>query len=235
MPGGRSQQHAAAKIGAIPVNVKPAYRTHEFSHAGNQSSMRLMVAATTFNTSDYRGMVEETAPLNAALERVIYLDTDHWDALVTKGEALDADVLNVRKRTLEPGDPINIKSTSGTTGHPKGATLSHRNILNNGYLVTELLRFTEQDRLCIPVPIDHCFGMAMANLRLHQPRRDDGDPGLASILAPPSTRCRMSGARRCTAVPADVHREAAHRSSPNTNCRPCGTGGPWPARSARSR
>ncbi len=157
-------QYAAAKAGAILVNVNPAYRTHEFSYAMNQSGTKLLVAASSFKTSDYRGMVEETAPLNAALERVVYLDTDDWDRLVDEGERLDADVLNTRMRTLEPGDPINIQYTSGTTGLPKGATLSHRNILNNGYFTTELIDFTEQDRLCIPVPFYHCFGMVMANL-----------------------------------------------------------------------
>jgi fatty-acyl-CoA synthase len=157
-------QYAAAKAGAILVNVNPAYRTHEFSYAMNQSGTKLLVAASRFKTSDYRAMVEETAPLNAALERVVYLDTDDWDRLVEEGERLDADVLNQRKHTLEPGDPINIQYTSGTTGRPKGATLSHRNILNNGYFTTELIGFTEQDRLCIPVPFYHCFGMVMANL-----------------------------------------------------------------------
>src|SRR4051794_22284793 len=161
-------QYATAKIGAILVNVNPAYRTHEFSYAVNQSGMRLLVSATSFKTSDYSGMVEEflggRAESRPVLERVVYLDTDDWDALVAEGEALDADVINVRKRSLEPGDPINIQYTSGTTGRPKGATLSHRNILNNGYLVTELIGFTEQDRLCIPVPFYHCFGMVMANL-----------------------------------------------------------------------
>jgi fatty-acyl-CoA synthase len=157
-------QYAAAKAGAILVNVNPAYRTHEFSYAMNQSGTRLLVAASSFKTSDYRAMVEETAPLNAALERVVYLDTEDWDRLVAEGERLDADALRVRMRTLEPGDPINIQYTSGTTGRPKGATLSHRNILNNGYFTTELIDFTEQDRLCIPVPFYHCFGMVMANL-----------------------------------------------------------------------
>ena len=190
-------QYATAKIGAILVNVNPAYRTHEFSYAVNQSSMRLLVSATSFKTSDYRGMVEETAHLNTALERVVYLDTDDWDALVAEGEALDADVLNVRKRTLEPGDPINIQYTSGTTGRPKGATLSHRNILNNGYLVTELIGFTEQDRLCIPVPFYHCFGMVMANLgcTTHGATMVIPAPGFD-----PEVTLRAVAGERCTAV-----------------------------------
>src|SRR5215218_2215567 len=161
-------QFATAKIGAILVNVNPAYQTHEFSYAVNQSGMRLLISASAFKSSDYRAMVEETTMAGsisgALLERVVYLDTDDWDALVAGGEGLDADALNARMRTLDPGDPINIQYTSGTTGRPKGATLSHRNILNNGFLVTELIGFTEQDRLCIPVPFYHCFGMVMANL-----------------------------------------------------------------------
>jgi len=157
-------QYAAAKAGAVLVNVNPAYRTHEFSYAMNQSGTKLLVAAGSFKTSDYRGMVEETASQNPALERVVFLDTDDWDALLAEGESLDADALNVRQRTLDPHDPINIQYTSGTTGFPKGATLSHRNILNNGYFTTELIGFTEEDRLCIPVPFYHCFGMVMANL-----------------------------------------------------------------------
>jgi fatty-acyl-CoA synthase len=157
-------QYAAAKVGAILVNVNPAYRTHEFSYVMNQSGTRLLVAASSFKTSDYRAMVEETAELNPALERVVYLDTDDWDEVVAAGEQVDADVVNERMLTLTPDDPINIQYTSGTTGFPKGATLSHRNILNNGFMVTELMGFTEQDRLCIPVPFYHCFGMVMANL-----------------------------------------------------------------------
>ena len=228
-------QYATAKIGAILVNVNPAYRTHEFSYAVNQSGMRLLISATAFKTSDYRGMVEETAPLNAGLERVVYLDTDDWDALVAEGEALDADVLNVRMRTLDAGDPINIQYTSGTTGRPKGATLSHRNILNNGYLVTELIGFTEQDRLCIPVPFYHCFGMVMANL---------GCTSHGATMVIPGTRVRPRGhvaSDRRGAVHGgvrradDVHRHAAppdvRRPRPVVACGP----GSWPARSARSR
>ncbi len=162
-------QYAAANIGAILVNVNPAYRTHEFTYAVNQSGTKLLVAASSFKTSDYRGMVEETWPrLGSAgggpLERVVYLDTEDWDALIEGGAHLDSDAMNRRMHALEPNEPINIQYTSGTTGYPKGATLSHRNILNNGYFTTELIGFTEEDRLCIPVPFYHCFGMVMANL-----------------------------------------------------------------------
>ncbi len=159
-------QLAAAKAGAVLVNVNPSYRTHELAYAVNQSGLRLLLTQTGFKTSDYRGMVEEVTAKGEVpgLERTVYVDTDDWQDLVAAGEALPADALTERQRALRPTDPINIQYTSGTTGFPKGATLSHRNILNNGYFVTELIGFTEQDRLCIPVPFYHCFGMVMANL-----------------------------------------------------------------------
>src|SRR5689334_15763328 len=157
-------QYATAKIGAILVNVNPAYRTHELAYALNQSGTRLLVSATEFKTSRYRDMVEEVAPDCPALERTVYLDSDDWAALVAEGNGLDEGAVAQRMASLDPGDPINIQYTSGTTGRPKGATLSHRNILNNGYFTTELINFTEQDRLCIPVPFYHCFGMVMGNL-----------------------------------------------------------------------
>ncbi|HEY0642877.1 MAG TPA: AMP-binding protein, partial [Nocardioides sp.] len=158
-------QLAAAKVGAVLVNVNPSYRTHELAYVVNQSGMKLLVSATSFKSSDYRGMVEETAAENRALERVVYLDDpDSWGGLLADGEAVSDQVLAQRKAELSPGDPINIQYTSGTTGFPKGATLSHRNILNNGYLVGEVCRYTEEDRVCIPVPFYHCFGMVMGNL-----------------------------------------------------------------------
>ncbi|QYJ02962.1 AMP-binding protein [Nocardioides panacisoli] len=157
-------QYATAKAGAILVNVNPSYRTHEFAYAVNHSGMRLLLATTSFRTSDYRAMVEETASQCPTLERTIYVDTDDWDDLVAAGREQPADVLTQRARDLRPEDPINIQYTSGTTGYPKGATLSHRNILNNGYFVTETIAFTAADRLCIPVPFYHCFGMVMGNL-----------------------------------------------------------------------
>jgi len=159
-------QFAAAKAGAVLVNVNPSYRTHEFAYAVNQSGLRLLLAATSFKTSDYRAMVEEVTSKGEVpgLERTLYVDTDDWQRLIDAGAGLPADALTVRQRELKPDDAINIQYTSGTTGFPKGATLSHRNILNNGFFVTELINFTEQDRLCIPVPFYHCFGMVMANL-----------------------------------------------------------------------
>ena len=157
-------QLATAKIGAILVNVNPAYRTHELAYAVNQSGLRLLLAVTSFKTSDYRVMIEATASECPGLERTVYVDTDDWAELVAAGHRTAADVVDRRAHGLSPHDPINIQYTSGTTGRPKGATLSHRNILNNGFFVTELIGFTEEDRLCIPVPFYHCFGMVMGNL-----------------------------------------------------------------------
>jgi fatty-acyl-CoA synthase len=157
-------QVATAKIGAILVNVNPAYRTHELSYAVNQSGLRLLVAASTFKSSDYRAMIEETRAECRTLERVVYLDTDDWAGLIADGEGVPDAAVGERLAGLDPNDPINIQYTSGTTGYPKGATLSHRNILNNGHVTTELIGFTEADRLAIPVPFYHCFGMVMGNL-----------------------------------------------------------------------
>ena len=161
-------QYATAKTGAILVNVNPAYRTHELAYALNQSGVKLLFSATEFKSSDYRSMVDAVVSTGStsgmALERVVYLGTEDWDALVGGGKGLRESAVADRMSTLDKDDPINIQYTSGTTGYPKGATLSHRNILNNGFFTTELINFSEQDRLCIPVPFYHCFGMVMANL-----------------------------------------------------------------------
>jgi fatty-acyl-CoA synthase len=157
-------QYATAKVGAILVNVNPAYRTHEFSYAVNQSGLRMLIGAESFNVSNYRAMVDEVRDDCPSLERVVYIGTGDWDALIGEGHHLPGATVANRMATLAPYDPINIQYTSGTTGFPKGATLSHRNILNNGFFVTETINFTDQDRLCIPVPFYHCFGMVMGNL-----------------------------------------------------------------------
>ena len=159
-------QYATAAMGAILVNVNPAYRTHELTYALRQSGVKLLVSAVAYKTSDYRGMVEEVRGDVPALERVIYLGTDEWEALATTGAALDPARLDERMAALSPDDPINIQYTSGTTGFPKGATLSHHNILNNGFFIGELCRYSEIDRVCVPVPFYHCFGMVLGNLAI---------------------------------------------------------------------
>jgi fatty-acyl-CoA synthase len=155
-------QYATAEIGAILVTINPAYRAGELEYALRQSEVTMVIAAPSFKTTDYAAMLAEVAPRCPGLSDVVLLDSDRWDQLADA----DADLgtLNEIAATLDNRDPINIQYTSGTTGYPKAATLSHRNILNNGYLVGELLEYTTQDRICIPVPFYHCFGMVMGNL-----------------------------------------------------------------------
>jgi fatty-acyl-CoA synthase len=157
-------QYGAARAGAVLVNLNPAYRTHELAYALRQSGTRLLVSARKFKTSDYVAMVEEIAPTLDALERVVWIEDPSWEALLAEGTDLDSAALAEREAALRPTDPMNIQYTSGTTGAPKGATLSHRNILNNGALVGQGCGYSEQDRVCIPVPFYHCFGMVMGNL-----------------------------------------------------------------------
>jgi fatty-acyl-CoA synthase len=157
-------QYATAKLGAILVNINPAYRVHELEYVLNQAGVRLLVAARAFRTSDYAGMIEQVRPRCAGLERVLLIGDPEWDELLATGRAGDPADLAPLQAALSADDPINIQYTSGTTGFPKGATLSHHNILNNGYFVGELCGYTEQDRICVPVPLYHCFGMVMGNL-----------------------------------------------------------------------
>ena len=157
-------QFATAKIGAILVNINPAYRSHELAYVLRQAGVRLLVSAESFKTSDYRAMIDEVRGDLADLERVIYLGAPEWDELLTAGARDDGGALAGREAELAFDDPINIQYTSGTTGFPKGATLSHHNILNNGFFIGEMCRYTEHDRICIPVPFYHCFGMVLGNL-----------------------------------------------------------------------
>jgi fatty-acyl-CoA synthase len=157
-------QYASAKVGVILVNVNPAYRTSELEYVLNQSGARLLVAARAFKTSDYAAMVEEVRPRCPALERTILLEGPDWEGLLEAAADVSDDDLRERSARLQFDDPINIQYTSGTTGFPKGATLSHHNILNNGYFVARACGYTEADRVCIPVPFYHCFGMVLGNL-----------------------------------------------------------------------
>ena len=155
-------QYATAKVGAILVNVNPAYRTHELEYALRQSGVRLLFSASAFKTSDYAAMIDEVAGGVDTFERTVFVDRPDWDAFCAG--VPDRDAIASRMAELSFDDPINIQYTSGTTGFPKGATLSHHNILNNGFFVTELLGLTEDDITCLPVPFYHCFGMVMGNL-----------------------------------------------------------------------
>jgi fatty-acyl-CoA synthase len=155
-------QYATAKVGAILVNVNPAYRTHELEYVLRQSGVRLLFSASAFKTSDYAAMIDEVSGSVDALERTVFVDRSEWGEFCA-GEP-DRDAIAERMAGLSFDDPINIQYTSGTTGFPKGATLSHHNILNNGFFVTELVNLTERDVTCLPVPFYHCFGMVMGNL-----------------------------------------------------------------------
>jgi len=165
-------QLGAARVGAILVNVNPAYRPAELAYALRQSGVRVLVTAPRFKTSDYVAMVAEARDGLPALERVVVIGAERavatedllFDELVSAGRDVDLARLAEREAGLEPDDPINIQFTSGTTGNPKGATLTHHNILNNARSVAEVLGYTEADRVCIPVPLYHCFGMGLGTL-----------------------------------------------------------------------
>ena len=156
-------QYATARIGAILVTINPAYRSSELEYVLKQSQISVLVAVEAFLISDYRSMIDEVWDRVPA-ERVVYLHTADWSELLEAAETVSQAQLDQRSAQLEPDDAINIQYTSGTTGFPKGATLSHRNILNNGLFIGEACRYTELDRVCIPVPFYHCFGMVLANL-----------------------------------------------------------------------
>ncbi|OMC48980.1 AMP-binding protein [Mycobacterium sp. IS-2888] len=155
-------QYATAEIGAILVTINPAYRASELEYALRQSEIAMVIAARSFKTGDYAAMLADVAPRCPRLSDVVLLDSDRWNELADTDA--DTDTLNEIAAGLDRNDPINIQYTSGTTGYPKAATLTHRNILNNGYLVGELLEYTAADRICIPTPLYHCFGMVMGNL-----------------------------------------------------------------------
>ena len=215
-------QHATARIGAILVNINPAYRTHELRYVLQQAGVRTLVSAERLKTSDYRAMVDEVRGECPDLREVIFIGTADWEALTSTGA--DPAELAAREATLAFDDPINIQYTSGTTGFPKGATLSHHNILNNGYFVAELQHWTEADRVCLPVPFYHCFGMVMGNLGALT-------HGTCTVIPAPSfdpaATLRAVEAERCTAlygVPTMFIAELADPSFPTTDLSSLRTG-----------
>ncbi|WP_030252560.1 AMP-binding protein [Streptomyces violens] len=190
-------QYATARIGAVMVNINPAYRVHELAYVLNQSGVEVLVAAVSHKTSDYRRMVGEVRADVERLREVVYIADPSWEELLAAGTAVSAARVAEIAATLTPDDPINIQYTSGTTGFPKGATLSHRNILNNGYWVGETVGYTERDRVCLPVPFYHCFGMVMGNLAI------TSHGACAVIPAPafdPAATLRAVQQERCTSL-----------------------------------
>ena len=189
-------QYATARIGAILVTINPAYRSSELEYVLNQSGASVLVAVESFLASDYRSMITEVWDRVAAT-RVIYMRTGDWDGLLEAAGAVSAEQLEERTAQLAPDDAINIQYTSGTTGFPKGATLSHRNILNNGLFIGEACKYTEHDRVCIPVPFYHCFGMVLGNLACTT-------HGSAMVIPAagfdPAATLRAVAAERCTSL-----------------------------------
>ncbi|WP_416970063.1 AMP-binding protein [Streptomyces sp. 4F14] len=157
-------QYATARVGAVLVNINPAYRTHEVAYVLDQAGVSLLFASVAHKGSDYRAMIEQVRGRCPDLREAVYFGDPGWAEFVARGGPVPRSELLDREAGLSCDDPINIQYTSGTTGFPKGATLSHHNILNNGYSVGELLGYDEQDRICVPVPFYHCFGMVMGNL-----------------------------------------------------------------------
>jgi len=156
-------QYATAAMGAILVNINPAYRTSELEYALNQSGISFLILAAGFRQTDYRAMLAEIKGRCPELREALVLE-DGWEALKRDASKVSASQLREVEATLQFDDPINIQYTSGTTGFPKGATLTHHNILNNGFFIGERLKYSEGDRVCIPVPFYHCFGMVLGNL-----------------------------------------------------------------------
>ena len=188
-------QYGTARIGAILVNVNPAYRTHELAYALEQSGVGLLFSAPEFKTSDYRAMVTEVRGDLPGLAEVVFFGDADWAEL--PATTPDAEALADREARLDRDDAINIQYTSGTTGFPKGATLTHHNILNNGFLVGELCGYSEEDRIGVPVPFYHCFGMVMGNLAAVS------HGACVVIPAPgfdPVSTLRAVAAERCTSL-----------------------------------
>jgi fatty-acyl-CoA synthase len=156
-------QFATAKIGAILVNINPAYRAHELEYVLRQSGCSLLILAPGFKGASYVELLDEVDA--SAMQRRIVLG-EGWDELFAQGDGVPVEELRAREAELDFDQPINIQYTSGTTGFPKGATLSHHNILNNGFFIGETLGYTEADRVCVPVPFYHCFGMVLGNLAI---------------------------------------------------------------------
>ncbi len=189
-------QYATARIGAVLVNINPAYRTTELEYALGQSSVSYLILARAFRQTDYVGMLGEVKGSCPQLREALVLE-DGWESLERDGMRISEDALVEVESSLQFDDPINIQYTSGTTGFPKGATLSHHNILNNGFFVGETVKYSAEDRVCIPVPFYHCFGMVLGNLACTTHGACIVVPGEAFD---PGTVLRVTEEERCTSL-----------------------------------
>jgi fatty-acyl-CoA synthase len=189
-------QYATARMGAILVNVNPAYRVHELEYALKQSGVSTLFLAKKFRQTDYVAMVREVQLRCRELEATVIID-DEWNGLRDDALKYSSDELTAREHELQFDDAINIQYTSGTTGFPKGATLSHHNILNNGFFIGEFCRYTERDRVCLPVPFYHCFGMVLGNMAITS-------HGAAIVISgdsfEPATVMKTVQEERCTSL-----------------------------------
>src|SRR5947199_355744 len=225
-------QYATAAMGAILVNINPAYRTSELEYALNQSGTSFLILAAGFRQADYRAMLAEVKGRCPALREALVLE-DGWDALKRDSSRVKVGDLHELEATLQFDDPINIQYTSGTTGFPKGATLTHHNILNNGFFIGETLKYTEHDRVCIPVPFYHCFGMVLGNLACTTRWRGGLRQSAGSIPMSRSRSSIRSPARSCLeplpassaaaatwscAVTGTTRRRPGRRSTPPAGC-----------------
>ena len=202
-------QYATARVGVVLVNINPAYRTHELAFVLNQSGCRVLLSAPEFKTSSYVDMVDAVRDEVSGLETVILPWQPGVGSAGQRGRIRRVGSgVGPGRPQLSPDDPINIQYTSGTTGFPKGATLSHHNILNNGFFIGEGCRYTEVDRVCIPVPFYHCFGMVLGNLAVTTHGACIVIPAPGFDPASTLQRCRPSGVRRCMA-----YRRCSLRSS----------------------
>ncbi|HOT15036.1 MAG TPA: AMP-binding protein [Bacteroidales bacterium] len=158
-------QYATARIGTIMVNINPANKLADLEYVLNQSKINLLIASKGFRQSDYVSILHQARLHSEYPKRSVIMERD-WDKFIESGQKITDQQLEEIEKSVQFDEPVNIQYTSGTTGFPKGATLSHNNILNNGFFIGERLYYTEKDRVCIPVPFYHCFGMVLANLAI---------------------------------------------------------------------
>ncbi len=212
-------QYATAKLGIILVNVNPSYQRRELEYVLKQSGIKVLVSAVSHKTSNYRALIEETRENcpDLDLDHVVFIGEPSWNDLLDRGRTIDPAAISTRMSALSFDDAINIQYTSGTTGFPKGATLSHHNILNNGFFVGEMINYTEHDRVCVPVPFYHCFGMVMGNLGATS-------HGACIVIPAPSfdagATLRAVSDEKCTSlygVPTMFIAELAHADFKQTN------------------